>query len=266
MLQALFDADSGSDGVLEGVESEAEGGVVVQNLIEELPALLDLQVVGSVECPLVDGAPRIHLFSFPLAARHEHIERYHVIDCELLGIDSLLEGLLVNDDFVSVNKVFLEFMGQNSLDGVDLVGVGHFLDNLSHFIVVVAGFDQPQGGLGGFVGGKDHVGLLAGDGGIFVGLDDQGVSSECCESIDVHSDFNFDEVSLLDVGGVLLDGGVISTDLVGGDGGGEGEAFEDGFFIIDLGKFLVDEAVAPEAEFEDLASDGYLFDEFGENL
>ena len=66
VLEALLDADSGGDGVLEGVESEAEGRVVVKHLVEKLPALLYLQVVGPVQSPLVDSAPRIHLLGLAL--------------------------------------------------------------------------------------------------------------------------------------------------------------------------------------------------------
>ena len=58
----------------------------------------------------------------------------------------------------------------------------------------------------------------------------------------------------------------MSADLVDGDGCGEGHSFEDSFFIIDFGEFLVDLVVTPEAEFEDFTADGYLFDEFSEYL
>ena len=68
MFEAFLDTDSSSDGVLEGVESEAEGGVVVQDLVEELPALLDLEVVGPVHGSLVNGAPGVHLLGLALSA------------------------------------------------------------------------------------------------------------------------------------------------------------------------------------------------------
>ena len=58
----------------------------------------------------------------------------------------------------------------------------------------------------------------------------------------------------------------MSADFVDGDGGGESHSFEDSFFIIDFGEFFVDETVAPEAEFEYLATHRDLFDEFGQHL
>ena len=45
MFKALLDTDSGSYGVFEGVETEAERWVSVKHFIEELSALLDFKVV-----------------------------------------------------------------------------------------------------------------------------------------------------------------------------------------------------------------------------
>ena len=140
------------------------------------------------------------------------------------------------------------------------------MDNLGHLVVGVAGLDQPECGLGCLVCCEDDICLFAGDGGIFVGLNDEGVGGQGGKSIDMDSEFNFDEIPFLDGGGVLLEGRIVSADLVGGDGGGEGETLEDGFFIIDFGEFFVDETVAPEAEFEYLATHRDLFDEFGQHL
>lgn len=86
------------------------------------------------------------------------------------------------------------------------------------------------------------------------------MASESGESVDMDSKFNFDKISFLDAGGVFLEGRVVSTDLIDGYGGGEGESLEDRFFIIDFGEFLVDETVTPQAEFEDFTADGDLFE------
>ena len=56
VLKALLDADSGCDGIFEGVESEAEWGVSVEYVIEELSALFDFETVRPIEGSLVDCA------------------------------------------------------------------------------------------------------------------------------------------------------------------------------------------------------------------
>lgn len=123
VLQAFLDADSGGDGVFEGVESEAEGGVVVEHFVEELSALFDFQVVGPVHGSFVDGASGVQFFGFAFPARNEDVECDHVVDGEFLGVDSLLEGFFVEDDLVAINEVLLEFVGKDAFEGGDLVGV-----------------------------------------------------------------------------------------------------------------------------------------------
>ena len=92
------------------------------------------------------------------------------------------------------------------------------------------------------------------------------MGDKSCESVDMHSEFDLYKVPFFDVGGIFLQGAKVATDLIDGDGGGEGESLENWFFIIDFGEFFIDEAIGPEAEFEDFGVDGYLLDEFGENL
>ena len=266
VLEAFLDTDSSSHGILEGVESEAERGVVVKDLVEELSALLDLKVVAPVHSSLVDSTPGVQFLGLSFTARHEHVQGKHVVDCELLGIDSLLEALPVEDDLVAVNQMLLELVRKHTLQGSDLVGIRHLLDDLSDLVVEVSGLDEPECGLSSFVGSQDNVGFLSGDGSIFIGLDDDGVSNKGSEPIDVYSQLDFDEITFLDEGGVLLKGSKVTAYFVGGDGGGEGEALEDWFFIIDLGEFLVDLAVGPEAELEGLGTNYDLFEKTTENL
>ena len=215
VLLALLDTDPGSDGVLEGVEAKAVGGVVVENLVEELSALLDLEVISAIKGTLVDGASSVHLLGLALSTRDEHVQGEHVVDSELLRLDSLLEGLFVEDDLVAVDEVLLELMGEHTFEGVHIVGSGNLLDHLGHVVVELSRLDQPDGSLSGLVGSQDDIGLLAGDGGILVGLDDQGVGHEGCESVDVDSEFDLDEITFLDGGGVLLEGGEEAADFVG---------------------------------------------------
>ena len=86
------------------------------------------------------------------------------------------------------------------------------------------------------------------------------------EPVDMDTKLDFNKVSFFDAGGVFLEGTVVATYFIGRDAGGEGESFENGFFIIDFGEVFVDLAVGPEAEFEYFAANCDLLDEFGEDL
>ena len=266
VLEAFLDADSGGDGVFEGVEAEAERGISVEDFVEELSALLDLEVVGSVQSTLVDSASEVALLGLSLPAADKNVEGEHVMDGEFLGIHSLFESFLVDDDLVSIDKVLLELVGKDAFEGGNLVGVANLLDDFSNLIVEVAWLEQSECGLGGLVSSQNHISLLSGDGGVLIGLHNNGMADEGSETVDVNSEFNFDEVAFLDAGGVFLEWGVVAADLVDGDGGGEGEALEGGLFIIDLREFFVDLAVGPEAQFEDLGADCDLLEQSAEDF
>lgn len=73
MLEALLDTNTGSDGVFEGVKTEAEGRIAVQHIVEELPALLDLEVIGTIHSSLVDSTSDICLLGLTLTTADENV-------------------------------------------------------------------------------------------------------------------------------------------------------------------------------------------------
>ena len=72
------------------------------------------------------------------------------IEFELFS--SLLERLLVNYHFVSIDEVFLEFVRKDSFNWIHLVRVTDFLDGLGHLSVSISWFNDSQGSLGSLVG------------------------------------------------------------------------------------------------------------------
>ena len=57
VVETLLQSESGHVGILEAVHAETEGGISAQDVVEELPALLDFEIVCSVEGSLVDVGP-----------------------------------------------------------------------------------------------------------------------------------------------------------------------------------------------------------------
>lgn len=188
------------------------------------------------------------------------------MNLELLVLDFLLEGLFVDDDFVAVDEMLLEFVREHSLDWVDFVGVADLLDHLSGLVVEVAGLYESQCCLRGLICCQDDFRLFSSDWSLHIGLDDDGVAYEGSESIDVDAQLYLDEVAFLDGGRVLDEGSIVAADFVSGDTGGEGEAFEDWLFVVDFSKFLVDLQVAEKAQLEDLGADRYFFDQLRKHV
>ena len=98
MLNTLFDANTGSDGVFEGVEGETEGREAVHDFIEELTALLELEVIGAIHLSFVDSAAHISLLRLTVSTADIDIENENVMHIELLFLDMLIEGFFVDDD------------------------------------------------------------------------------------------------------------------------------------------------------------------------
>ena len=68
MLKTFLDTDSSSNGVFEGVESEAERWIIVKHFIEELSALFDLEVVTPVHSSLVNSASGVQFLGLSVTA------------------------------------------------------------------------------------------------------------------------------------------------------------------------------------------------------
>ena len=98
MLNALLDTDTGSDGVLEGVEGEAEGREAVHDFVEELTALFKFEIVGTIHLSLVDGAAHIGLLGLAIATADIYIENEDIMYIELLFFNMLIECFFVDDD------------------------------------------------------------------------------------------------------------------------------------------------------------------------
>lgn len=188
------------------------------------------------------------------------------MDSEFLRVHSLLESFLVDDDLVSVDQVLLELVGKDTLQRRDFIGVANLLDHFCHLIVGVAWLHQAKCRLSRFVSSQYNIGLLASNGGSLVRLDNDGMGHKTSESVDMDSEFDLNEVAFLNVGGVFLERSVVAADLVDRNGGGEGKALEGRLFVIDLRQFLVDQAVGPQAQIEDLRTHCDLLDEPAEHL
>lgn len=127
------------------------------------------------------------------------------MDGKLLVINSLLEGFFVEDYLVSVDQMLLEFVGKDTLEWVNLIGIANFLNDLSHFVVSMSWLEESQSSLSSFVGSEDNIGFFSSNGCIFVRLDNDGMCNKRGKTIDMNSEFNFDEVSFLNVGGIFLE-------------------------------------------------------------
>lgn len=77
-------------------------------------------------------------------------------------------------------------------------------------MVEASDLDRSSGSQEGVVGGEEDVSLSL----LGLSSDDDGVSTVGGESINMSTEFNFDDVLVLEFGGIISAWGVISADLV----------------------------------------------------
>jgi len=115
MFKALFYSDSSSEWFLEWIQTEAKRRISVDDIIEELSALLYFKIVGSIQSSLVNCASHIVLFSLTFTTWHKHIQSENIMYSKLLRIHFLLECLSVVDYLVSINQMFLQLVRKDTL-------------------------------------------------------------------------------------------------------------------------------------------------------
>lgn len=120
------------------------------------------------------------------------------MDLELAVLNFLVEGLLVNDDLVSIKQMLLKLVGNNALKGIDLVCVANRLHDLSYFVVSMSRLDKSQSGLDRLISSENDLGFFASHWCSLIGLNNDGVANESSEAVDVDSQLNFNQISLFD--------------------------------------------------------------------
>ena len=133
------------------------------------------------------------------------------ISCnEFPVLDSLLWSLLIDNAFVTINQVLLGLVRENTLHWLNLVVGTNSCDLGSHVLVEASDLDRSSGSQEGVVGGEKDVSLSL----LGLSSDDNGVSTVGGESINMSTEFNFDDIFVLELGGIISAWGVISADLI----------------------------------------------------
>ena len=155
-----------------------------------------------------------YLPGLALPGADDHVQRVDLVHLELVFLDLLLEVLLGDDDLVPVDDVLLQLVGQNSLKSLHFVALSNFTDEVGHLVVGLPWLQQSQGSIDGVVGGQDDVGLPSLHHLLF--LDNHSVGNQSHIPVNLHSEVNLDDVSVLDYHFIFFGSqwGIVSADLV----------------------------------------------------
>ena len=81
-----------------------------------------------------------YLFGFSFSTADVDFQSENVIDLEFLIVDFLIKSFSVDDNFVSINKMFLEIVRKNSFQWTDFVTFTNSSDGVSDLVVEVSWF------------------------------------------------------------------------------------------------------------------------------
>jgi len=135
VVEAFSNTNLGTSKVLESSDGEWEGWVLLVDNREENSSVLGLELVGGFHFSLEDGGSHVNLLHHTFTRGDEDVETEDVSSGELVVLNSLLWGLFVNNDFVSVVEMLLHLMGKDTLNWVDLESLTDFSDFGSNILV-----------------------------------------------------------------------------------------------------------------------------------
>lgn len=174
VLGTFADSELSSNFVFERSNGEAESWASFVDFVHELSSVLSLEVVLLRELSLVDGGSELRFLWLSLSGGDEDIDGKDLVDLEFGWVSLLVEGLLVEDDVVSIDEVLFDLMREDSLDGVNLIGVSDFLEGFSDLLVGVAWLEESEGSLGLLVGSQNNISFSSSNDGV-LGLADDGM-------------------------------------------------------------------------------------------
>lgn len=99
--------------------------------------------------------------------------------------------------------MFLDLVRENTLNGVNLIGVSDFLESFSDLLVSVAWLQESEGGLGLLVSSQDDISLSSSNDGV-LSLANNGVGSQSNISIEMDSEINLDNISVFQESELLI--------------------------------------------------------------
>lgn len=199
-LLLLHDIVGSDDVVLDALEETHAGLALIVHLTEvegELTELLGdlgeddtggLHLEGVVGGGLlVDGGARGVVLDLTIARRDHNVDTVDLVLGEgaLLKVGALALGGVENDLLLAVNDVLLLLVREHALDGLAAVGGSNALDVVGNGGVGVTGADQADSGLGSLVGGHEDISLLALDGVLLRGTDNNGGGGNGTVSVDL---------------------------------------------------------------------------------
>lgn len=132
----------------------------------------------------------------------------------------MLVGFSVDDDVVAIEKVSMNLVREDTLESVDSVTLADLGSVSSNLVVESSGLDDSDGRLERVPCSKNNISLLARNG---VFTHDYGVSEKSREAIEVDTEIDLGNITLVEDGGIFSERAEMTADFVDRDANWESD-------------------------------------------
>ena len=145
MIQAFFNTDLSSGEIFETSDGERKSWVFLIDNREESSCTLTLQIILHVHFSFIHSSSNICFFTHCFTSGCINIKGNNISWGEFPIVNSLFWSLGIDNAFISIDQMFFNFVGKNTLKWRDII-ICHDLSNISsHILIGSSCFDGSSG-------------------------------------------------------------------------------------------------------------------------
>ena len=150
---------------------------------EESSSVLGFKGILYIHFSFIDSGSSLRFFSHTFSGGSENIKCDNISWSEFPVLDSLFWGFDIDDSLVSVNQMFLGFVGKDTLNWLNTVSFANLGDSGGNILIGRSNLDGSSGSEERVVSGKDNISLFT----VRFSTNNNSVSGLGCVSINMGS-------------------------------------------------------------------------------
>ena len=172
MFHAFSDTNFSTGQVFESSDGEWKSWVFLVDDREESSSVLRFKGILYVHLSLVDHSSCFNFFTHTFTGGSENLKTDDITWSEFPVFNSLFWSFFIDNDLVSVNQMFLGFMGKNTLNWFNSISFTNFSNVFGNILIGGSNLDGSNSSEESVVGSKNDISLFT----VRFSTNDDGVS------------------------------------------------------------------------------------------